>query len=72
MITAQQARELAENKPFFESLDEVYLQIERRAKSGYDFTWIDEKRLTGEQIIELQKKGYIIKADSLTDFKISW
>ena len=71
MITAQQARELCENKPFA-NLKEIFDQIQRRAESGLDFTWFEEKRITVDDLDKLVELGYTVKEDSTHSFKISW
>lgn len=72
MITAQQAREILENKPFA-SIEEVFQQIKSRAEYGLDFTWFEDKRITDEDQNTLLELGYKIKEDIEThSFKITW
>jgi hypothetical protein len=70
MITAQQAREKMHNKPVA-NMEELYNWIEKRASMGYDFTFLDDKSLTNNQIKELETNGFKVKQSEI-DYKISW
>lgn len=70
MLTAQQARELAERNQFA-PLEDVLKWIEHRANKGYFVSHYDKAELSIETIEDLKIAGFII-IETEENFIIKW